>query len=170
MRICAALNIGNALQGYHDFVRELYLGGMSGPEIAEYIKDHTQVEISARSIQRIIAKYGETREIKEAFNNAIKKGRVKWQYEEDKAQREARERQLSRGLRWKILERDNFKCQVCGNGKDQGALLQVDHIVAKVFGGSDDEKNLRTLCIDCNVGKKLEKRESRVVGGFQSGE
>lgn len=56
-------------------------------------------------------------------------------------------------LRWKILERDQRKCVACGASPDQGAILQIDHIVSVYNGGSNDEDNLQTLCAVCNLGK-----------------
>lgn len=55
-------------------------------------------------------------------------------------------------LRMKILERDAYTCRVCGaNG--EGTKLHVDHIVSRSRGGLTEERNLRTLCERCNLGK-----------------
>ena len=56
-------------------------------------------------------------------------------------------------LRYRILQRDNFRCQLCGNSAQEGARLHVDHKVAKSRGGSNTEENLWTLCTECNLGK-----------------
>lgn len=63
-------------------------------------------------------------------------------------------------LRTKILERDNYTCQLCGctnknnrSGK-QKVILEVDHIKPLTLGGKTVEKNLWTLCSRCNAGKK----------------
>lgn len=54
--------------------------------------------------------------------------------------------------RFKVLERDNFRCQYCGkNGKD--VSLEVDHIIPKAKGWTDDFDNLITCCRECNIGK-----------------
>ena len=65
---------------------------------------------------------------------------------------------LSAGLRYDILQRDKFRCQLCGRGADSGVVLEVDHIVPIARGGKTVKGNLRTLCRDCNRGKsaKLE--------------
>jgi len=55
-------------------------------------------------------------------------------------------------LRWKILERDNFTCQYCGQ-KAPGVILQVDHIIPVEEGGPSEEANLITACSACNIGK-----------------
>lgn len=65
---------------------------------------------------------------------------------------------LTAGLRYDILKRDGFKCQICGRTVDDGVKLHVDHIVPLSKGGKTIASNLRTLCQDCNLGKsnKLE--------------
>ena len=65
---------------------------------------------------------------------------------------------LTAGLRYDILKRDNFKCQICGRSAEDGVKLHVDHIIPICKGGKTTWDNLRTLCQDCNLGKgsKLE--------------
>lgn len=52
-----------------------------------------------------------------------------------------------------VLNRDNYKCQnpKC-KCKDKKPKLEVHHIIFKSNGGSDDEKNLITLCKKCHDG------------------
>lgn len=66
--------------------------------------------------------------------------------------RQERER-LTHKLRIEILERDGYKCCICGAGKDDGAILEVDHIVPVTKGGKTEKDNLQTLCHSCNHGK-----------------
>lgn len=146
----------------------LYQEGQSGCEISEYIYRETEILISPRSIQRVVAKAGETRELGDAFRNAMKRGRVVWQLELDKKRR-AKARQLHRGLRFKILTRDKFRCVLCGVEGSSGGLLTVDHVIAKCNGGGDEPTNLRTLCTDCNYGKRMAEKEGVVAGSFKSG-
>lgn len=56
-------------------------------------------------------------------------------------------------LRYSILKRDGFRCQICGRGEKDGVKLHVDHIIPVSKGGKTVPKNLRTLCEDCNLGK-----------------
>lgn len=56
-------------------------------------------------------------------------------------------------LRWKILQRDNFRCQICGSAAEHNVNLEVDHKKSIYDGGSDEESNLWTLCFECNRGK-----------------
>ena len=63
-------------------------------------------------------------------------------------------RNVSLSTRTKVLERDNYTCQMCGrNFKEDGVKLEVDHIMPVAKGGSDNISNLQTLCFDCNRGK-----------------
>jgi hypothetical protein len=64
-------------------------------------------------------------------------------------------RQINLRLRWKILKRDNFSCNKCGNSpaKDHKIELHVDHISPWSKGGETVIENLETLCSDCNLGK-----------------
>ncbi len=68
---------------------------------------------------------------------------------------------------WKerVFDRDGYKCVYCG--RDGRAdfwvyvLLQVDHVVPKSKGGSeDDESNLVTACMVCNKMKGAQVWES----------
>ena len=53
-----------------------------------------------------------------------------------------------------ILERDGYKCVVCGARMDSGVELQVDHIKAKDKGGRATIENGETLCSVHNFRKK----------------
>ncbi len=64
-------------------------------------------------------------------------------------------RDPSLGLRFKVLQRDRFKCVVCGDHPARNAecLLHVDHLIPWSKGGKTREDNLRTLCATCNIGR-----------------
>jgi 5-methylcytosine-specific restriction endonuclease McrA len=58
------------------------------------------------------------------------------------------------GTWWAVLARDNWTCCSCGrSSKEEGMTLEVDHIVPRSRGGSDNIDNLQTLCKKCNIGK-----------------
>jgi len=61
-------------------------------------------------------------------------------------------------LRWKVLQRDNFKCCACGLSPaiTPGIELHVDHIIPWSKGGDTIIENLQTLCSKCNLGKSNE--------------
>lgn len=60
---------------------------------------------------------------------------------------------VSASLRYKILSRDNFRCQYCGRGVGEEVTLHVDHVVPRCEGGTNDPSNLKASCADCNHGK-----------------
>ena len=58
------------------------------------------------------------------------------------------------GLWWTVLARDNWTCCSCGrSAKEHGITLEVDHIIPRSKGGTDELDNLQTLCKKCNIGK-----------------
>lgn len=66
----------------------------------------------------------------------------------------ARRTPIAQSLRYEILNRDGFKCRLCGRSSAaDGVKLEVDHIVPVYAGGNDESTNLQTLCEDCNKGK-----------------
>jgi hypothetical protein len=56
------------------------------------------------------------------------------------------------GLRWDVLDRDNFTCQYCG-ASAPAVKLEIDHLVPRSKGGNDVIDNLVTACVACNQGK-----------------
>jgi 5-methylcytosine-specific restriction endonuclease McrA len=56
-------------------------------------------------------------------------------------------------LRFRVLQRDGFRCQYCGRGAREGATLHLDHVVPYSAGGETTEDNLLTACEQCNLGK-----------------
>lgn len=57
-----------------------------------------------------------------------------------------------------ILERDGYKCVICGKGKREGVELHVDHIKPKDLGGEATIENGQTLCGPHNFRKKNYKQ------------
>jgi hypothetical protein len=56
-------------------------------------------------------------------------------------------------LRFFVLRRDGYRCQLCGLAQRDGVKLEVDHKVARARGGQNTPENLWTLCHLCNNGK-----------------
>ncbi|MFZ0911759.1 MAG: HNH endonuclease [Candidatus Korobacteraceae bacterium] len=46
-----------------------------------------------------------------------------------------------------VLERDSWRCQVCGSMQ----RLQVHHLKFRSHSGGDEEQNLITLCAECHA-------------------
>ena len=66
----------------------------------------------------------------------------------------ARREPIPAQLRFKVLQRDGFRCQYCGRtAREDGVVLHADHVVPVVAGGETNEGNLLTACAACNLGK-----------------
>ncbi len=59
---------------------------------------------------------------------------------------------VSQRLRFEIFKKHNFTCQYCGRHVPE-ITLELDHIIPRSLGGTDEYKNLTTTCRDCNQGK-----------------
>jgi diadenosine tetraphosphate (Ap4A) HIT family hydrolase len=55
-------------------------------------------------------------------------------------------------LRYEVLKRARGRCEACGISNEERAL-QVDHIIPRTKGGSNDLSNLQALCSACNAQK-----------------
>ena len=66
---------------------------------------------------------------------------------------EIAEGRMSSRLRYRVMERDGFRCVMCGATAATGAVLQIDHILPVSRGGKTVLENLQTLCDRCNRGK-----------------
>jgi len=67
-------------------------------------------------------------------------------------------RRLSSGyvpgtMRYEILKRAKFRCELCGISADEKAL-EVDHILPRNRGGTDHASNFQALCFSCNATKR----------------
>lgn len=59
-----------------------------------------------------------------------------------------------------ILIRDSYQCRSCGRVCSGKREAQVDHIIPRDRGGSDDPENLQTLCISCHSRKTLNEHRN----------
>ena len=60
---------------------------------------------------------------------------------------------ISGTLRYEILKRAKYRCELCGISAADKAL-EVDHIVPRNQGGTDYSSNLQALCYSCNAMKR----------------
>lgn len=61
-------------------------------------------------------------------------------------------KKLTPSLRYKILKRDNYKCQICGKLLND-SKFHIDHIYPISRGGKTVEENLQATCARCNLSK-----------------
>lgn len=54
-----------------------------------------------------------------------------------------------RAIRQRVLYRDRYRCTI-GGPECAGTAIEVDHIVNKAAGGTDDLTNLRSVCSECH--------------------
>ncbi|MGG5889813.1 HIT domain-containing protein [Falsiroseomonas sp. HC035] len=55
-------------------------------------------------------------------------------------------------VRYEVLKRAGFRCELCGSPADEKAL-EVDHILPRKHGRKDLLENLQALCWQCNSNK-----------------
>lgn len=76
-----------------------------------------------------------------------KRGDTVWQH------RSSADGYVPGSVRYEVLKRAKYRCELCGAHEDQAAL-HVDHIVPRSKGGSDDISNFQSLCVTCNTNKR----------------
>ena len=69
----------------------------------------------------------------------------------------SQKRVLGAKERFEILERDGFRCQLCGRDASHGVRLEIDHKTPYSKGGETFADNLWTLCHECNAGKSAKQ-------------
>lgn len=70
-------------------------------------------------------------------------------------------------IRLQALKRDHYLCQPCQTKGRVTPAKEVDHIVPKSKGGTDDLTNLQSICIDCHTAKTAQDegwKQARKVG------
>lgn len=80
------------------------------------------------------------------------------------ARQERDRQQLAATQRARIKKRDGYCCRYCGRkgsgrwGPDKRSW-HVDHVIAQIHGGTDDDENLVLACATCNVAKHAKDLE-----------
>jgi len=74
-------------------------------------------------------------------------------------------------IREKVLERDGYECRFCGmsdkeHGEENGAGLDVHHIIPRKDGGEDTIRNLVALCRSCH--RTMESLHGQAMGEIAS--
>jgi 5-methylcytosine-specific restriction endonuclease McrA len=103
----------------------------------------------------------------ERYDASVKEREAETSYWDEVAAASSRIRSKIRPrVRAAVLERDGYRCVLCGWSKEDGdwywcpnrqrkvvCVLEMDHIFPWSLGGSDDIDNLQTLCTSCNTSK-----------------
>ena len=63
-------------------------------------------------------------------------------------------------VKQEVIRRDGKVCLCCGSTRK----LQVDHIISRYHGGTNDPSNLQTLCSVCNKDKDIQEMHFRKTG------
>lgn len=75
---------------------------------------------------------------------------------------------VGKRLRFEIFKRDGFTCRYCG-ATPMATVLQIEHVIPKSKGGTDDPVNLVTSCQPCNAGKSnIELGECKLPPTFSA--
>lgn len=87
---------------------------------------------------------------------ALQEGKklYRWQYQKSN--------KLDENIRKAVIIRDDYKCMECGKSN---CILEVYHIVPRRLKGSNDIKNLITLCSICH--DKTECNEEKFISKYQ---
>jgi diadenosine tetraphosphate (Ap4A) HIT family hydrolase/5-methylcytosine-specific restriction endonuclease McrA len=153
-------------------------GQCSETDIAKAISVHdpTQIEyyeaITRNMVGRVLTKHGVVKRDGKGFSlltaGALTKGQRAElrrlleakldQYVAKRGERIWQHRKLALGdisgtVKYEVLRRASTRCELCGISNRDRAL-EVDHILPRNHGGSDDEANLQALCYSCNAMKR----------------
>jgi ATP adenylyltransferase len=153
-------------------------GECSETEIAKAISVHdpTQIEyyeaITRNMVGRVLTRHGLVKRDGKRFGllsarPLSKKQRAELQrllvakldqYVAKRGERIWQHRKLALGdisgtLKFEVLKRASTRCELCGISNNERAL-EVDHILPRNHGGSDDLTNLQALCYSCNAMKR----------------
>ena len=71
-------------------------------------------------------------------------------------------------VRARILRRDKGLCQACLARGRIAEAREVDHVVSRANGGSEQDSNLQAICADCHKAKTANERNGKWEGGIKS--
>jgi len=87
----------------------------------------------------------------EGFLIKVKKGIYRYDPDQIKPKQLA---EFPPEIKEEIFKRDNYKCVVCGRGREDGIEIHADHKIPLDKGGANTIDNGQTLCSEHNLLKK----------------
>jgi hypothetical protein len=135
--------------------------------IMEYFQAHPNVELRHAPVvdwveEQYIALYGiekKPRDIWRATRKLYEKGKLiqvkkgVYKYDPD-AVKDVELFDFPPQVKEQIFKRDNYRCVVCGRGRENGIEIVADHKKSKSRGGTNSVENGQTLCTQHNLLKK----------------
>jgi len=123
--------------------------------VGRVLRNHNIVDKNAKYYELLSFKAFTKKEIEDLKNACQKKLLDYIERRKDKLWQHRRKSSgyISGTIRYEVFKRARFRCELCGVSADKKAL-EVDHIIPKNNGGSDDISNFQSLCYSCNAMKR----------------
>jgi ATP adenylyltransferase len=151
---CSETEIARSILA-HDQSQIEYYQNVTRNMVGSVLRKHKIVEKIGK-LYRVIGfeklRVEEIDEIKKACESRLseyleKRGQKIWEHRKQSSE------YISGTLKYEVLKAAGFHCELCGISADIKAL-EVDHIIPRSKGGTDDLFNLQALCYSCNAMKR----------------
>ncbi|MFN3300756.1 MAG: HIT domain-containing protein [Sediminibacterium sp.] len=148
------IDIANALLQYDPSQIEYYQS-ITNNMVGKVLRTHNIVERNKKQYKLVGFEEltpSQIEELKQICNSKVdayiqKRGDAIWSH------RTTNRVPVSGSIRYQVLKRASFRCELCGISAEEKAL-EVDHITPKNLGGEDSINNYQALCYSCNASKK----------------
>lgn len=139
----------------YDISQVEYYKNITNNMVGKVLRNHKIVQKNKSSYELVGYSTMTQQEIREIVSECDKKieeyiekrGANIWQH------RRRNRKPVSGSIRYKVLKRARYRCELCGVSAEEKAL-EVDHITPKNTGGEDSINNYQALCYTCNAQKK----------------
>lgn len=148
------IEIANALLKYDPSQIEYYQS-ITNNMVGKVLRNHKIVE-KEKKLYKLVdfnkLTQSQIKELKDICDSKVdayirKRGDAIWSH------RTTSRAPVAGSIRYQVLKRASFRCELCGISADEKAL-EVDHITPKNLGGKDSINNYQALCYSCNATKK----------------
>ncbi len=147
-------DIANALLKFDPSQLEYYQN-ITNNMVGKVLRNHKVVEKEKKMYSLIGFNNLTTEQIDELILTCDQKidGYIKKRGDAIWSHRRTNREPVSGTVRYDVLKRAGFRCELCGISADIKAL-EVDHITPKNSGGEDSINNYQALCFSCNATKR----------------